>query len=64
MNTTFNQSRPVELTPQLIEVYMQRGRALRAQAIAHGGRRVLAALKRLHAREAADDNAPGAATCA
>lgn len=64
MNTTFNQSHQLELTPQLIEAYVRRGRELRAQAIARGGRRVLAALKRLHTREAADNNAPDAATCA
>jgi hypothetical protein len=64
MNTTFKQSHQAELTAQLIEAYMRRGRELRAQAIARGGRRVLAALKCLHTRAVADNSTPRAATCA
>lgn len=61
MNTTFKQSRQLELTPQLVEAYERRGRELRAEAIARGVRRLLGALKRQHTRAAGGGNAPSAA---
>lgn len=61
MNTTFKQSRESELTPEVIESYVRRGRELRAQAIAHGIRRVVATLRWLHGRTTG--NAPDAAEC-
>jgi hypothetical protein len=60
MNTTFKQSRQLELTPQLIEAYVRRGRQLRAEAIARGVRRLLGTLKR-HTRAASHGRAPSAA---
>jgi hypothetical protein len=60
MNTTFKQSRQLELTRPLIEAYMRRGRQLRAEAIARGVRRLLGALKR-HRRAAGHGHAPSAA---
>lgn len=61
MNTTLKQSRQVERTSELIEAYVQRGRELRAEAIASGVRRWLAILKRRNTRSAAGGTVPSAA---
>lgn len=59
MNTTFKQSRQLELTPQLVDAYVRRGRELRAEAISRSVRRWLAALKRLHKRTTGSGDSPG-----
>jgi hypothetical protein len=61
MNTIFKQTHEVELTPELVEAYAQRGRELRAEAIARAMRRLLGAPKRQHTRAAGRGNAPSAA---
>lgn len=61
MSAIFKQSRELELTPQLVEAYVQRGRELRAEVIASGVRRWLAALKRLHKHTTSGGDSTGIA---